>query len=259
MSAPDVVYVVKPGEDNEPLRHSLRSLANLAHGPVWMVGYRPRWVDESVGYVPTVQRGQKHQNTARNWQAMADAPELPERFVLMNDDFFIMREIGAVPTYHRGSLDAMIDWYHERRLATWRSRAVSTRALLRLFVPEGELYSYELHVPMVIERPKLAAALADLHSRRRSPVEHYSKRTWYGNHARVGGWQAGDVKAMGAKAGMPDTALPFLSTSTQSWGGPVGGTVRRIFADRSPYEREPTSGLYRPPAPTSRRLTRAAG
>jgi hypothetical protein len=33
---PDVVYVVRPGEKNEELRDSLRSLAHLPHGKGWV-------------------------------------------------------------------------------------------------------------------------------------------------------------------------------------------------------------------------------
>jgi hypothetical protein len=61
---------------------------------------------------------------------------------------------------------------------------------------------------------------------------------------------------MGGSAGMPATELPYLSTSPHSWAGLVGGTVRRIFAEQSPYERTPSSGLYRPSTLASRRLTR---
>ncbi len=253
----DVVYIIKAGESNEELRHSLRSLANIPVRRVWMVGYRPKWVQETVGYIPVIQRGQKNQNTWHNWRAMAASPELPDRFVLMNDDFFVMRPIAAVPAYHRGNLDVMIDWYAQQRLNSWRSRAVSTRVLLRAVHPDAELYSYELHLPMLIDKPMLARALDHLAHARRAPAEHYNKRTWYGNYAQIGGSKVDDVKAMGGKAGMPTTDLPFLSTSPHSWAGLVGGTLRRVFAGPSPYERIPGGSLYRPPASANRRLTRA--
>lgn len=258
MTPLDFVYIVKAGESNDQLRHSLRSLVNAPVGRVWMVGYRPKWAQETVGYIPTIQRGQKNQNTWRNWRAMAESPELPDRFVLMNDDFYIMRPVTAISAYHRGNLDVMIDWYAQQRLGGWRSRAVSTRTLLRTIHPDVELFSYELHVPMQIDKPTLARALEHLAHARRGPVEHYNKRTWYGNYAQVGGSKTDDVKAMGGKAGMPATDLPFLSTSPHSWAGVVGHSVRQIFAAQSPYERTPSSGLYRPSALASRRLTRAA-
>ena len=43
---PDIVYFVKPSEDNDELKYSLRSLKNLNHGQVYLVGYRPSWVDK---------------------------------------------------------------------------------------------------------------------------------------------------------------------------------------------------------------------
>ena len=40
----DAVYYVRPGDRNDELRYSLRSLANLPHDRVWIVGHTPPWV-----------------------------------------------------------------------------------------------------------------------------------------------------------------------------------------------------------------------
>jgi hypothetical protein len=256
MSPLDVVYVVRGGEDNDELRHSLRSLVNLPIRQVWMVGYRPKWVADSVGYVPTVQRGQKNQNTAANWQAMAASSELPDQFVLMNDDFYVTRPAATIPRCHRGPLDEVIEQYGRGSGGIWRGRAVSTRALLRATLPDVELYGYELHLPATIDRAQLAESMAVLARTRRAPIEQYNKRTWHFNYAQVGGQRTSDVKAMGATCGMPDVDLPFVSTSPHSWTGLVGGTIRQMFPDLSPYERTPSGRLYQPAVTARRRLTR---
>jgi hypothetical protein len=250
MALPDVVYICQTGEHNEALRYSLRSLRNLPHGRVWIVGYKPKWVD-NVGYIPTVQRGPKHANTWRNWQAAAGHRELSDRFVLFNDDFFVTRPIDTVPDLHRGPLDQMAAWYAKKRLIAYKERALQTSRLLRA-AGRTDLLSYELHTPMNVVRSQLAQGLHWLDRHRTGPLENVSKRTFYGNMAGLGGQQARDVKVQSSKAGLPETALPFLSSSPLSWNGLTGGWVRRAFPDPSPYERGTSaSRLYRPKESTA--------
>ncbi|MFF3129757.1 hypothetical protein ACFVRD_48125 [Streptomyces sp. NPDC057908] len=54
---PDIVYVVRPWNQNEQLRYSLRTLANLPHRRVWIAGYCPTWVGPDVGRIPVAQAG----------------------------------------------------------------------------------------------------------------------------------------------------------------------------------------------------------
>ncbi len=241
----DVVYICKPGEVNHELRHSLRSLRNLPHRLVWLVGYKPRWAC-NIEYLPTVQRGHKHANTWHNWAAAAQHPEISDKFILFNDDFYVTRPTDRLPALHRGPLDAMIEWYGQRRATTHRWRAVSTRALLRR-LGHADLFSYELHTPLVVDKALLASALAWLEHSHSEPLERVSKRTFYGNYAQIGGEQTRDIKVQLARGGLPETDLPFLSTSPVSWGGLTGGWVRRAFAEPSPYERAAVGRtMYRP-------------
>ncbi len=245
----DLVYIVKASENNPELLHSLRSVAaNLPHRRVWIVGYRPRWVAAEVGYVSTIQRGPKHSNTWQNWVATTRCPDISDEFVLFNDDFFVTKPTDDVPIVHRGPLGEMIDWYALHRLTSHRQRAAVTRQALQRAGHGGPLYSYELHVPMVINRHLLAEAAAWLGSGRSTAGSNVAKRTFYGNLAGVGGERSQDVKVMKGKDGLPETRLPFLSTSPESWAGLAGGWIRQLFAQPGPYERVPSEGLYQPPA-----------
>jgi hypothetical protein len=241
----DIVYMVKAGEDNEPLRHSLRSLVNLPHGRVWIVGYKPRWL-HGVCYIPTMQRGAKHSNTWRNWDAMATTPQMPDRFVLFNDDFYVTRPIEQVPNLHRGLLDDAIAWLANVRSPAYRIRMEATRRVLRRAGVAEPFYSYELHAPMVMDRAIHAESLRWLKANQTAPLDSMAKRSFYGNWAQAGGEQAHDVKVMKASHGMPESPLPFLSTSTDSWAGLAGGWVRRQFDVPSVYETRGDT-KYRPP------------
>ena len=238
----DVVYICAAEEPNEELRYSLRSLRNLPHRHVWVVGYRPRWVVQA-GYVPTRQAGRKHSNTWRNWLAMADCGQISDRFVLFNDDFFVRSPITEVPTVHRGPLDDAITEYRRHRLTEYSQRAAFTRDALRRAGRIGVLYSYELHMPMVIDRHQLVEAVAWLQRNRTLPLEYISKRTFYGNWAQVGGSLVRDCKTQNAKAPVPNNPM-FVSSSSRSWTGVTGHWARSSFPDPSPYEH--SGKIYRP-------------
>lgn len=245
MTALDIVYMVKAGEANEELRHSLRSLVNLPHGRVWLVGYKPRWVYHAR-YLPTMQRGPKHHNTWRNWVTMAQSTELPDRFVLFNDDFYVTRPIEKVPDLHRGPLDEAINWLGRVRANSYRLRMEATRRVLRRAGRPEPYLSYELHAPLVIDRAALAASVHWVLGNATAPPESMAKRSLYGNWAQPGGVQIPDVKVQGATDGLPQTDAPFLSTAPKSWAGLAGGWVRRAFDVPSVYE---TRGETRyPPA-----------
>lgn len=241
----DIVYICQAAERNEPLRYSLRSLANLPHARVWIVGYKPRWV-YNVSYLPTVQRGPKHANTWRNWQAMAGCADLSERFVLFNDDFFVTRPVTDIPNLHRGTLDEAVEWYTKLRLTAYRQRAEYTRKLLRRAGRPEPFHSYELHTPMVMHRDTLAQAVGWLDRHRTAPLEYVSKRTFYGNWAAAGGQREHDIKVQKPAQALPQSPLPFLSTAPASWTGLAGGWVRRQFAAPSVYETRGDT-KYRPP------------
>ena len=51
----DIVYVVGENERNESLKYSLRSLKNIPHDDVYIIGHKPAWV-KNVKYVNRIQR-----------------------------------------------------------------------------------------------------------------------------------------------------------------------------------------------------------
>jgi len=227
----DVVYPVRPGARNEELRYSLRSLVNLPHSTVWLAGYRPPWV-EGARHVRVQQGQSKYRNSTANLRAACEHPDLSDQFILMNDDFFIVRPVAAVPTLHRGPVTDVIADYaaRHRRSGPYVSGMNDTLRLLRTLGFDEPL-SYEMHTPMVVDKHRMLEVLAlgaDL------PVLH--KRTLYGNWCRVGGDQAADVKIRDDRDDW-DPAGPFISTAPRPWKiGRVGVWVRSFFPDPGVYE-----------------------
>jgi hypothetical protein len=226
----DIVYLCRGGE-NEELRLSLRSVdEHLPHDRVWIFGAAPRWV-RNVELIESSQReGTKYRNTTTALRAACEHPDVSDPFVLFNDDFFIVEPVEVVPRLNRGPLDSVIDYYSRRYRSNYVRGMIETRELMRSLDIDEPL-SYELHVPMIIEKQTMIDALdlgRDIH-----PLH---KRTLYGNMIGYGGETIEDVKMVSLRAPLPTG--PWLSTSDTSFVKDVGRILRWRFSRPSRYEEE---------------------
>src|SRR5690606_8768124 len=123
-----LIYPVRPGDKNETLRCSLRSVAaHLPDATVVLAGHRPRWVT-GVEHIPVSQRRPGRENVARILRAVCTHPDTPPEWVLMNDDFFAMQPQPPVPLVHRETLaELSVTWR-----GAWYAKALAnTRDILR--------------------------------------------------------------------------------------------------------------------------------
>ena len=229
----DIVYVVGPGERNEELRYSLRSLRNLPHDTVWIAGYIPKWVT-GVGRIPVEQNGgSKFTNANANIRAACLHPEVSEEFVYFNDDFFVIRPIEQVPVVQRGPLAPMLRPNHRRKPKSlgYNGGRRETFQLLQELGYRDPIAYEPLHTPMRFEKAKLLEAL-DIGAK--VPALHY--RTLYGNLNAIGGTPHRNVKLSNRMA-LPEPDWAFVSTNEKSFErGKVGQMLRKRFPDPSPYE-----------------------
>ncbi|WP_199570525.1 hypothetical protein [Streptomyces murinus] len=229
MEAPDIVVPVRETAVNEQLRYALRTwAANLPHRKVWVVGYRPAWL-RNVEHIPTVQPGTKYENTTIAVRAACEHPDVADRFLLMNDDFFVMQRQTEMPVLHRGPVREVERYYAARASGKYLTGMRETRDLLvKLGYPDP--LSYELHVPLPVEK---AGMLEALNVGRHLPVVH--KRTLYGTLAGLGGQRIQDVKVLHRGPQFPHG--PFLSTMPDAFAnGMVGRHIRTAFFQPSHYE-----------------------
>ena len=230
----DVVYIVRPGDDNEELRYSLRSIdANLAHARVVIAGYKPDWV-KNVYYIATDQTSDKYTNAANNWAAAMADPEVTEDFIAMNDDFYVMQELQALPVQHRGLLEDVIGYY-AKHPGPYIANMRRTRDLLKQLGCD-QPYSYALHTPMVMKKHwrKIATQAAAVYG---YPEHKIQMRTLYGNLWRIGGEAIADVKTSSADH-KPKNNDMFLSSNDASFSrGIIGDYIREQFKVKSKYER----------------------
>jgi hypothetical protein len=211
----NVCYYVRPSRHNEALRYSLRSLVNLPHERVWLVGHKPDWVT-GVEHIDMRPVGSPQSNAIALLRAACEA--VSGRFVVMNDDFYVM-EPTSVPSWHAGPLSERV----RTAAGAYRNhlRAASER------LPSDAL-AWTLHIPVVVESDALADVLSGLGGK--VPPEW---RTMYGNLTGATGERAADVKVR--RRSDPVPAGPFLSSSAGSFGTLLP-LLRKRFPQPSGYE-----------------------
>lgn len=224
----DYVYICRPG-DNEELRYSIRSvLANAPEGNVWVVGGRPEWYCGNYIYVSSERS--KYGNARMNLEAIMDSQDISEEFVLMNDDFFIVKPITEIKYYYNGPLNKIIEQLQKRGgSAGYLNLLIKTyKALIRNKVKEP--LNYDIHVPMVINKTKL-----------RKIFDQYQLwRSSYGNVYKVGGEYMRDVKyhtnpIHKTSFNYLESDLPYLSTEDDSFDHVIP-YLEEMFPYPSPYE-----------------------
>lgn len=227
----DIVYLVKDGIRNEELRYSLRTVErNFPHRLVWFYGGRPRGLKPDH-HVPITQNGStKWENTGMMLRAVAENEELSRKFILFNDDFFIMKPIDKYPYYHYGSL---VDQIKRIEAAHHGGSAYTMKlknTLVELLKNRKGIVNYELHVPFIFDREKLVELFEEYPA-------GLATRTMYGNVYKVGGKELVDPKLHSAAHGKVPDDPTFLSTDDAAFAfGQVGREIRKKFQGPSRFE-----------------------
>jgi hypothetical protein len=180
----DFVYICKDG-NNEELRYSIRSVVeSFPDSNIWVVGGKPTWY---VGnYIEVNQNLSKYRNAIENLKALCNSEDISDTFVLMNDDFYIIKNIDSIKDYHGGPLLEKINLYQKLNSnSNYTRKLAATYKKIKSLGIENPL-DYELHIPMVMEKEKLKQTLQNNYQ--------FLWRSIYGNVFDVGGEQMEDVK-----------------------------------------------------------------
>lgn len=209
----DIVYPVGPGSkwENNELRYSLRSLmGHVKYSKVFVVGIKPPWYRGI--HIPFVdQPGRNVSNQVRKLELVVSLPELSDKFLWMNDDFFFTAPWKDRKLYHRHSTPKRTGFYDQ---AYRNARQVV-----------GQGHDYELHFPVVYDKMRVRRILS------RTKLRNIAFRTVYfhGMNSKP----ADDVKLFKWQ----EPPEPFFSTSStlvqdlafQQW-------MERAYPVPSPWE-----------------------
>lgn len=218
----DVVIPYRKSRSEE-LIYSLRSLSNLPHGKVFVIGDNPNL---NVNYIAFRQGTDIAKNTLDILDLAVNTPAVSEDFIWMHDDMYIMEKIHAIPTHHRGTYDQVLEKYRSRRFNYYVQRQIKTNEKLKSMGIENPL-CYELHVPFVIDKKNWLSV-------REHITPEFNKLSMYGNLCNIGGTKTKDVKVR-TKDWIPKGA--FASSYDSTFGtNSLGKVVRERFSERSEYE-----------------------
>lgn len=223
----DYVYVCREG-DNEELRYSIRSvIENGPAGNIWIVGGKPEWY--TGNFIPVPAHRDKYVHVRTSLNVIIDAPEIADDFVLMNDDFFILKPIEEIEMFHGGTLRMKISRHH-RGSGSYGAMIHQLFSQLRRLRPEEEPLDYELHVPMEMNKKKLFKILK----------RPFLWRSLYGNIHKVGGKEMADVKVYSKDSDEEIYKIiersPYISSNEASFEKNLGKIIKPMFPNKSRYE-----------------------
>jgi hypothetical protein len=208
----DVVYISRSGP-NEELRYSIRSVEkNLPHRHIWVVGQAPEWYKGRL--IPVENTNSKYSNARLNLDALVKSKHISDDFILMNDDFFIMRPIEKISYFYEGTL---LERAERNELLTttgaYTKLLYNTHDKLVSLGIDAPL-NYEVHIPMIMNKPKLKNVLKN---------KTCLWRSLYGNIYNVGGIEHEDVKVYNKSSSSPKSYnwkgknFAYLSTQDSSF------------------------------------------
>lgn len=229
----DIVYCVKERCFSDELRYSLRSLKNIPHSKVWIYGGCPGWVNtKEVIHVPTPQdRVNKWLNTSLLLEKIVENDKITEDFIWFNDDFFVLEPIDELVYYYDRNLLSRIADFNKLSLtfsSPYQKRLLG--AMLALKNKKIDTLNFEVHVPIIFNRKKLADIIKNFPS-------IGAKRSLYANMYGSERQNIKDVKIYDSIS-LPDEDSVFISTSDKSFReGEVGKYIREKFKKKCKYER----------------------
>lgn len=238
---PDVLYVVRPGDDNEELRYSLRSVAaNVPHRKVWVAGHCPWWV-HGVERIELVPLEDKFDNQHQSLTAAVNHPDLADEFYYWNDDVYAMRRFsGLLPTLHLGPLREYVALLEGRGKNPENGWFQGMREMLDLLTSWGidDPLCYEGHMPLRFRK-------ADMQRFVQHRTRHFLPASFYAATDLPAGelWMDAQPGILGNPVELRDP--PFLS-SDDYWfdRSRLGDRVRAAFPTPCMYEGVPVHNPF---------------
>ena len=236
----DYVWICRDGE-NEELRYSIRSVVkNMPKGNIWVIGGKPDWY---IGnHIPVKQNLPKVRNAVKNLTTICESDIISNSFILMNDDFFVIRPVKTVEYFNGGKLLDKIHQYEDLQPTSSYTRSLQeTRSRLLKLGIEDPL-DYELHVPMPMTKDRLSKALKN----------SSLFRSTYGNRYGVGGKTIKDVKVYASRPlslksyDYMSMEYDYISSDDESFKIILDTLLLDMFPDASEHESPRQESNLRP-------------
>lgn len=217
----DFVYICRDGE-NEELRYSIRSLVeNFPDSKITVVGGAPSWYSGRL--IKVKDTNNKFENINKCYEEICGMSDI-ENFILMNDDFFILKNPESINAYYDGSIDEKITRHISYFGSSKYTRILShvNKKLKKMGIKSP--INYDVHMPMLFNKNNLSSVVSS----------SLAPRSMYGNIFSVGGEKIEDPKVYKHTREV-NLDLKFLSTVDNSFNK-VSEFLDSRFPNKTIYE-----------------------
>lgn len=231
----DILYPLKRTRDNKELKYSLRSLQNIKHDKVFIIGDLPDFPIVNINYIYSNTLDSRYETTTNHIKTACQCKDISDDFILMNDDFYFLKSTTLEDlNVDRGLLKEVVKFYHKNHNPLTRyDRLVEQTYLHYKEIGQNEPRSFELHCPMIINKKKFLSILPMFSSE----ALHCCKRTIYGNKFIENSKSMEDVKILSNQAVDFNKydSMQFISTSRAMFSV-IEPYLKQKFPDKSIYE-----------------------
>jgi hypothetical protein len=212
----------------------------MPHENIVVVGGKPDWYTGKFIEVNTFTSSghpsrNKYENAKNNIRQVVDNDSISKDFVLMNDDFYVMKPVDQLQYYHGGLLADKIKVHSTFAPGSEYTHVLTRTAQVLDAMGIKDPLDYALHIPMMFNRQKLGEVL-------KQPIA--SIRTLYGNMCGVGGRKMGDVKVHPKRSDYAPESFDymnedsvFLSTADNTFFEVKTNLLDLVFTKPSKYEK----------------------
>jgi len=215
--------------DTDELKYCLRSLKNIPHREVFIVGDKPDFINDKIIFIKNSQKGNNCQHDSELSLRLAlQDDRLSDEFMLFNDDFFIMDKIEEIENYNSGTL---LDKIKSRPEAMFHNHNQGMKNTID-FLGDKNALNYELHIPMIMNKQKrleLSQNIVGILERKL-----ILPRSIYGNTLCDIKDFRKDVKLYHDSDEITDKY--FASTTNSSFNGRNGDIIKSKFNRKCRYE-----------------------
>lgn len=190
----DVIYALGKGSihQNIELKYSLRSLEMHARniGNVFLIGEKPKFLNyEFVQHIHVRDNNLPERNIKNKIIAACELPQLSERFLFVNDDHFLLKEIDAAnyPYYFKKNMSLLQGWQVRPRTDEYAQSLKNTHDVLSERGLPGK--HFDIHYPIVYNKYLFPQIIQSYNWSRK-----YVSKSLYSNSLNIEGIEATDLK-----------------------------------------------------------------
>jgi len=235
----DILYILKGQTDwqNNETRFSLRSIEkNLEQaGNIFIIGACPHFINrETITFIEFPdQDHNKLINALDKIDEACNNSAISEKFILMNDDFFILKPTEEVKTFSRGTLKEAKERHSTK--AGYYYRAICDTINFLEKIGYTDPIDYETHTPMIFEKNKFIEAADEIRKQRKGLLF----RSVYGNMFKVPAEVRIDVKTYSILNIEKSMDNDLISTTDKIVLHPrFQNIIKRMFHTRSQWEKD---------------------